>query len=181
MEQLSKLKSGTLVSYINHLLFNEILTNIFSSRIGKIQSNMQRVILILCHTFSHYRRALGALLVYDITKEQTFQSLKGWLENLKTHAEQDICIMLVGNKLDEVEKNPQAREVPVEAAREFAQMENLKFIETSAFTNSNVKEAFENLIQEIFVQRQKMPKSTPKNPLILENDTPGNTANKGCC
>jgi len=37
--------------------------------------------------YSHYRRALGALLVYDITKEETFLSLKSWLENLKAHAE----------------------------------------------------------------------------------------------
>jgi len=41
----------------------------------------------LNYYFSHYRRALGALLVYDITKEITFSSLRSWLENLKTHAE----------------------------------------------------------------------------------------------
>lgn len=50
--------------------------------------------------YSHFPRALGALLVYDITKGQTFLSLKSWLDDLKAHAEQDICIMLVENKLD---------------------------------------------------------------------------------
>lgn len=58
--------------------------------------------------------------------------------------------MLVGNKLDEVQKDPDARAIPEEAAREFALQENLKFIETSALSNNNVKEAFENLLQEIF-------------------------------
>ncbi len=43
------------------------------------------------------------MLVYDITKEQSFANLRGWLDNLKSHAEQDICIMLVGNKLDLVQ------------------------------------------------------------------------------
>jgi Ras-related protein Rab-11A len=90
------------------------------------------------------------LLVYDITKEQTFASLKAWLENLKAHAEQDICIMLVGNKLDLVQQDPNQREVPIEAARAFASEENLIFIETSAHTNNNVRDAFEILLQEIY-------------------------------
>ena len=80
----------------------------------------------------HYRRALGAVLVYDITKESTFGSLQNWLENLKSHADQDICIMLVGNKLDLVQQDPDSREVPIEAAAQFAKEQNLMFIETSA-------------------------------------------------
>eukprot|EP00347_Sterkiella_histriomuscorum_P011443 403372434 len=130
---------------------------------------------------AHYRRALGALLVYDITKEQTFSSLSGWLDNLKTHAEQDIVIMLVGNKLDVVQQDPSLRQVPNEAAREFAAQEGLRFIETSAVTDNNVKDAFENLLQEIHNQRSKMPKATPKNPLILGEDTPGQKQSSGCC
>jgi len=54
--------------------------------------------------------------------------------------------MMVGNKLDEVRKDPEAREVPTDIAQEFAEMEKLKFIETSAVENDNVKEAFENLL-----------------------------------
>lgn len=96
--------------------------------------------------FSHYRRALGALLVYDITKESTFGNLKSWLENLKDHAEADICIMLVGNKLDLVKQDPTLREVDFEQANEFAKQENLMFIETSAVSDENVKDAFENLL-----------------------------------
>ena len=88
-----------------------------------------------------------------MTKQQTFESLRSWLENLKTHADQDIVIMMVGNKLDEAKRDPEAREVPTEVAQEFAEMEKLKFIETSAVENDNVKEAFENLLQEIYVQR----------------------------
>jgi len=59
--------------------------------------------------------------------------------------------MLVGNKLDEVKKDPDSRMVPKEAAEEFAEIEKLRFIETSALENNNVKEAFENLLQEIYV------------------------------
>lgn len=51
-------------------------------------------------TSAHYKRAIGALLVYDITKEQTFYSASKWMNDLREHAEPDIVIMLVGNKLD---------------------------------------------------------------------------------
>ena len=108
----------------------------------------------------HYRRAVGALLVYDITKENTFSNLQTWLENLKAHADQDIIIMLVGNKLDLVEQDPSMREVPEEIAKEMARQEGLLFVETSAFTKHNVKEAFEVLLQEISNQRSKMPSKT---------------------
>lgn len=42
-------------------------------------------------------------MVYDVTKESTFASLRNWLESLKQNAESDIVIMLVGNKTDLVQ------------------------------------------------------------------------------
>lgn len=86
----------------------------------KVQSHMQCVSLYYNKCFRHYRRALGALLVYDVTKAKTFEGLKGWLENLKNHSEKDIVVMLVGNKVEEAIRDPEAREVPKEVAQEFA-------------------------------------------------------------
>lgn len=51
-------------------------------------------------TSAHYRKSLGALLVYDITKEQTFKNIEKWINEVKDHAEPEIVLMLVGNKLD---------------------------------------------------------------------------------
>ena len=51
-------------------------------------------------SISHYRKALGAILVYDVTNESTFTNLKIWLENLRQNGEADLIIMLVGNKTD---------------------------------------------------------------------------------
>lgn len=62
-------------------------------------------------TVAHYRKALGALIVYDITRAKTFENVKVWLEDLLKSAEENICIMLVGNKLDLVNENPSKREV----------------------------------------------------------------------
>ncbi len=62
--------------------------------------------------------------------------------------------MLVGNKTDVGEE---AREVPAEAGRFLAEQEGFMFVETSAVANSNVRDSFENLLQAIYLQRQKIP------------------------
>eukprot|EP00928_Gymnodinium_smaydae_P087502 TRINITY_DN71758_c0_g1_i1.p2 TRINITY_DN71758_c0_g1~~TRINITY_DN71758_c0_g1_i1.p2 ORF type:complete len:245 (+),score=59.21 TRINITY_DN71758_c0_g1_i1:89-736(+) len=106
-------------------------------------------------TSAHYRRAVGALLVYDITKQGTFQNCAKWMEELRQNAEPDIVIMLVGNKVDLVEKDPSARQVYYDAAAEFARANGLFFSEASAVTAHNVKHVFESLLQEIYNQAAK--------------------------
>ena len=56
-------------------------------------------------TVAHYRKALGCLIVYDVTNRKTFNNVKYWLQSLLDSAEQEICIMLVGNKVDLVEED----------------------------------------------------------------------------
>merc|ERR1711934_1252140 len=98
-------------------------------------------------TSAYYRGAVGALLVYDITKEVSFDDVKTiWLEELRQHADDKIVIMLVGNKSD----LRHLRHVTTEEAREFAEKNNLSFIETSALGGENVDRAFENILKEIY-------------------------------
>jgi Ras-related protein Rab-11A len=66
--------------------------------------------------FSYYRGAVGALLVYDISQQKTFESVERWLKELRDHADANIVIMLVGNKCD----LKHLRAVPTEDAKEFA-------------------------------------------------------------
>lgn len=101
-------------------------------------------------TSAHYRRAVGALLVYDITNEKSFLNLKKWIDDLKENAEPDIVIMLIGNKIDLCEKSPNSRKVATEQGAKFAQSHSMLFEETSAITVTRVREAFENLLQEIY-------------------------------
>ena len=72
------------------------------------------------------------------------------MEEVKEHAEPDIVIMLVGNKLDICEKQPSERKVSTERAMEFARENNLMFMETSAYADVNVRDVFEMLVQEIY-------------------------------
>lgn len=97
-------------------------------------------------TSAYYRGAVGAMLVYDITKRQSFDHVARWLEELRGHADKNIVIMLVGNKTDLVS----LRAVPTEDAKEFAEKENLFFIETSALEATNVETAFVNVLTEIY-------------------------------
>ena len=51
-------------------------------------------------TRSYYRGAAGALLVYDITRRETFNHLTRWLEEARHNANSDMVVMLIGNKSD---------------------------------------------------------------------------------
>ncbi|XP_024930212.1 ras-related protein RABA4c isoform X2 [Ziziphus jujuba] len=97
-------------------------------------------------TSAYYRGAVGAMLVYDITKRQSFDHVARWLEELRGHADKNIVIMLVGNKTD----LGSLRNVSTEDAKEFAQMENLFFMETSALEATNVESAFLAVLTEIY-------------------------------
>lgn len=64
----------------------------------------------------YYRGAVGALLVYDIAKHLTYENVERWLKELRDHADNNIVIMLVGNKSD----LRHLRAVPTDEARAFA-------------------------------------------------------------
>ena len=105
---------------------------------------------------SHYRKSIGGLIVYDITNEKSFISVQNWLNEVKEHTEPEIVIMLVGNKLDLCEKNPNRRKISFELASNFANKHNMLFMETSAIEDINVRDCFEQLVQEIYnVQSQQ--------------------------
>lgn len=97
-------------------------------------------------TSAYYRGAVGAMLVYDMTKHQTFHHVERWLEELRGHADKNIVVMLIGNKSD----LSTLRAVPTEDAKEFAERENLFFMETSALEDTNVETAFLTVLTEIY-------------------------------
>merc|ERR1712217_80951 len=102
---------------------------------------------------------------------------------LRQNAEPNVIVMLVGNKVDLVEKDPTARQVGYDSAVEFARVHKLFFKEASAVTSYNVKHIFENLLQEVYNQASKSGKNAerekggiqvqpggviPRNPTLLD-------------
>ncbi|XP_019457720.1 PREDICTED: ras-related protein RABA6b-like [Lupinus angustifolius] len=96
-------------------------------------------------TSSYYRGALGAMLVYDITRRVTFVNVRKWLHELRDSGNEDMLVILVGNKSD----LGQSREVEKEEGEVFAKTKGLCFMETSALQNLNVEEAFLQMITNI--------------------------------
>ncbi|KAF8016076.1 hypothetical protein BT93_H1584 [Corymbia citriodora subsp. variegata] len=114
-------------------------------------------------TSAYYRGALGALLVYDVTKPTTFDNVSRWLKELRDHADSNIVIMLIGNKTD----LKHLRAVATEDAQSYAEKEGLSFIETSALEATNVEKAFQTILSEIY-------RIISKKPLSSEEAAPAN-------
>ncbi|KAG2448205.1 hypothetical protein HYH02_006790 [Chlamydomonas schloesseri] len=116
-------------------------------------------------TSAYYRGAVGALLVYDITKSVTFENVERWLKELRDHADSNIVIMLVGNKSD----LKHLRDVQTEVAQAFCEREGLSFIETSALESTNVEKAFQQILTEIYhIVSKKVLDSEDNRPKIGE-------------
>lgn len=114
-------------------------------------------------TSAYYRGAVGALLVYDIAKHLTYENVERWLRELRDHADQNIVIMLVGNKSD----LRHLRAVPTDEAKAFAERNGLSFIETSALDSTNVETAFQNILTEIYrIVSQKQIRDPPEGDTI---------------
>jgi len=89
-------------------------------------------------TRSYYRGAQGVLLVYDVTRRESFEYLSSWLEECQENGDRNITIVLVGNKCDLTEE----RVISYEEGKKFADDHGILFLEASAKTAANVEEAF---------------------------------------
>mgnify|MGYP002775577501 CR=1 FL=1 len=97
-------------------------------------------------TNAYYRGAVGALIVYDLTKQSSYDHVTKWLKELRDHADANIVIMLVGNKSDLVH----LRAIRTQDAEALSEKEGLSFIETSALNASNVEVAFQTILSEVY-------------------------------
>ncbi|TKW23425.1 hypothetical protein SEVIR_4G291200v4 [Setaria viridis] len=104
-------------------------------------------------TTAYYRGALGAVLVYDVTRRRTFDHAARWVDELRAHADKSIVVMLVGNKADLAA----GRAVAADEAAAFAEEQGLFFSEASALSGENVERAFLRLLEEIHANVSRRP------------------------
>ncbi|XP_072339054.1 ras-related protein Rab-37-like isoform X5 [Scyliorhinus torazame] len=96
-------------------------------------------------THAYYRDAQALLLLYDITSKSSFDNTRAWLTEVHEYAQQDVVIMLLGNKADITSERAIKREEGEKLAREYG----VPFIETSAKTGINVELAFLAVAKEL--------------------------------
>jgi len=125
-------------------------------------------------TSHHYRKAVGALLVYDITRKSTFVDCIKWYNELKNYCERDCVICLIGNKND-IKK----REVTFEEGKNFSIKYKTIFFETSAKNKESVNECFEELLQQIYNIKRRNNNITDS--VILKKEIFDKNKNEGCC
>ncbi|CAA2980394.1 ras-related RABA5a-like [Olea europaea subsp. europaea] len=144
-------------------------------------------------TSAYYRGAVGALLVYDVSRRQTFDSIGRWLNELQTHSDMNVVTILVGNKSDLKD----SREITTTKGKDLAEAQGLFFIETSALDSSNVSAAFQMVVGEIYnilsrkvMQSQELKQKDPGwmgngKTVVLQGDenqeADGKAKKAGCC
>jgi small GTP-binding protein len=86
----------------------------------------------------YYRGAAAAVVVYDITKKDSFNGAKSWVKELQRRGDPNVVIALAGNKADMEAK----RKVQTEEAQQYAKDNDILHLETSAKTALNVRNLF---------------------------------------
>lgn len=137
-------------------------------------------------TSAYYRGAVGALLVYDISKTQTFNNVERWLKELRDHADVNIVIMLVGNKSD----LRHLRAVSEEEGVAFAEKEGLFHMETSALDSTGVETSFQQILTEIYHKMSRKTVASGDNDnhgigggeaVVIVNDSNQDDKKSNCC
>ncbi len=102
---------------------------------------------------TYYKRASGALLLFDLTREETFKEMDAWLSEFYEIIGEGVPFILIGNKADLLEAVPRA--IDEKLSREFAESRGNIYIETSAKTGENVEGAFLKLTQIMMDKHEK--------------------------
>jgi len=105
----------------------------------------------------YYRGASAAVLVFDITNQDTFQRTQDWVTELRANVMEDILLVVVGNKTD-LNKH---RAVPRDRGREFAEAINATYIETSAKDGEGIIQLFTEICRKVVSQRKQYLQYTP--------------------
>ena len=150
-------KTNIIAKYLKNDFSEDYKTTIgveFHSKIAKVEGHVVKAqIWDTCGqerfksiTDSYYRGAKGAFVVYDITRKNTFESVDSWISALRSAADKNLNIIIIGNKSDLEDQ----RQVETEQGEEKAQNNEAAFMETSDYSGDNIDKAFDNMITDVY-------------------------------
>lgn len=129
-------------------------------------------------TTAFFRDAMGFILMFDLTNETSFTSVRNWLSQLQTHAYcEDPDVILVGHKSDLIDR----RVVTPQKAKDFAEKNGCTYFETSAQSGDNIERAMQTLLEKVM---QRMEQSLDKTIFPVRPTVPqslNETSNKCSC
>lgn len=115
-------------------------------------------------TSSYYRGAHGIIIVYDVSDRDSFNNIRNWIAEIDKYTADNVNKLLVGNKCDLESK----RVITYDEAKELADSNNIRYIETSAKCAIRVEEAFHLMAMEIKNRMQilgQQPRALPNTRL----------------
>ncbi|XP_015519520.1 ras-related protein Rab-21 [Neodiprion pinetum] len=190
-------KTSVALRYVEDKFNDKHITTLQASFLNKkLNINGKRVNLAIWDTAGqekfhalgpiYYRMSNGAILVYDITDEDSFQKVKNWVKELKKMLGSEICLVIAGNKLD-LERD---RNVTQEEAEEYARQVGAVHFHTSAKQNQNIEEMFLDLTRRMMVHADMVEQkstltrsnSTRRNVVVVEDEAEQERpASSSCC
>lgn len=114
-------------------------------------------------TSSYYRGAQGVIMVYDVTRRDSFENLDTWLKEIKLYSPNNgegVVKLLVGNKID------LERRVPREEAEAWARRNGMLFLEASAKTRTGIRQCFMEVVQKILEDPDLLMHTVPGRPKV---------------
>lgn len=131
-------------------------------------------------TTAYYRGAMGILLVYDVSDEESFTNVRNWMRQIDQNAAENVNRILIGNKAD---VDPTERKVSSDRGKALAAEYGIKFFETSAKLNTNVDESFMSIAKDIVDRLKENPEhyGSSGGGAIFVNDAAKKKEKSSCC
>jgi Ras-related protein Rab-18 len=120
-------------------------------------------------TSSYYRGAQGVVLVYDVTRRDSFENLEQWLKEVHMYSPNNgegVVKLLVGNKVDLAED----RRVPRSEAEDWARNHGMLFLEASAKTKTGIRQCFMEVVNKIVENPELLVNTVPGKPKVTLKD-----------
>jgi len=191
-------KTSLVLRYVENKFNDKHISTLQASFLNKkLNLNGRRINLAIWDTAGqerfhalgpiYYRDSNGAVLVYDITDEDSFQKVKNWVKELRKMLGSDVCLCIAGNKTD-LEKD---RIVSQEEAEQYAESVGAKHYHTSAKLSKGIEEMFLDLSQRMVEVSEENDRHKSKildrgsnhrkNVVVIDDDAEENSTKRGCC
>jgi small GTP-binding protein len=132
---------------------------------------------------SYFRESNGLVMVYDITRNETFQNLDNWYNDVKENLGKNgnYLVILLGNKVDLIEENPEQRDVDEQEVKEYCTKNNIFWggeCSAKVFDGEKLRTIFKEFIEEIYKKVGKSNSNVNNKDKKLKKSK---EAKKRCC